>query len=96
MNMTEKFTVEQKERIEIESFTETNIAKLCRRHGVSIAQFHGWKECFLEVRSKGLGESSRGDEYQKEIDDLKKLVGDQALAIDALRKVDRGGNSHGH
>ena len=43
---------------------------------------------------KGLGESSRGNEYRKEIDDLKKLEGDQALAIDALKKVDQGGDNH--
>ena len=36
---------------------------------------------------KGLGESSRGNEYQKEIDDLKRLVGDQSFLIDALKKV---------
>ena len=40
MHMPEKFTVEQKEQIVIESFTATNIAELCRRHGVSVAQFH--------------------------------------------------------
>ena len=86
MRMPERFTFEQKEQIVIESFTATNIAELCRRHGVSVAQFHRWKERFLEGGRKGLGESSRGNEYQKEIDDLKRLVGDQALAIDALKK----------
>ena len=40
MHVPEKFTVEQKEQIVIESFTATNIAELCRRHGVSVAQFH--------------------------------------------------------
>ena len=74
----EKFTVEQKEQIVIESFAATNIAELCRRHGVSVAQFRRWKERSLEGGRKGLGESSRGNEYQKEIDDLKRLVGDQA------------------
>ena len=88
--MSEKFTVEQKEQIVIESFTATNIAELCRRHGVSVAQFHRWKERFLEGGRKGLGESSRGNEYQKEIDDLKRLVGDQALVIDALKKSRQG------
>ncbi len=39
MHMPEKFTVEQKEQIVIESFTSTNIAELCRRNGVSVAQF---------------------------------------------------------
>jgi len=94
--MPEKFTVEQKEQIVIESFTATNVAELCRKHGVSVAQFHRWKERFLEGGRKGLGESSkssRRNEYQKEIDDLKRLVGDQALAIDALKKIyGRGDN----
>ena len=44
---------------------------------------------------KGPGESPRGNEYQKEIDDLMRLVGDQALVIDALKKVDQGGNDDG-
>jgi len=94
--MPEKFTVEQKEQIVIESFTATNIAELCRKHGVSVAQFHRWKERFLEGGRKGLGESSkssRRNEYQKEIDDLKRLVGDQALAIDALKKIYGGGDN---
>jgi len=91
--MPEKFTVEQKEQIVIESFTAISIAELCRKYGVSVAQFHRWKERFLEGGRKGLGESSkssRRNEYQKEIDDLKRLVGDQALAIDALKKNLRG------
>ena len=88
--MTEKFTVEQKVQIVIESFTAANIAELCRRHGVSVAQFHRWKERFLEGGSNALGESSKGNEYQKEIDDLKRLVGDQALVIDAFKKSRQG------
>jgi len=94
--MPEKFTVEQKEQIVIESFTATNIAELCRKHGVSVAQFHRWKKRFLEGGRKGLGESSkssRRNEYQKEIDDLKRLVGDQDLAIDALKKIYGGGDN---
>jgi transposase len=88
--MAEKFSVEQKVQIVIESFTSTNIAELCRRHGVSVAQFHRWKDRFLEGGSRALGESSRGNEYQKEIDDLKRLVGDQALVIDAFKKSRQG------
>ena len=88
--MPAKFTVEQKVQIVIESFTATNIAELCRRHGVSVAQFHRWKERFLEGASNALGGSSKGNEYQKEIDDLKRLVGDQALVIDAFKKSRQG------
>jgi transposase len=46
--MPEKLTDEQKEQIVIESFTATNIAELCRRHGVSVAQLHRWRGRFLE------------------------------------------------
>ncbi|MHB1709469.1 MAG: transposase [Thermoplasmataceae archaeon] len=74
----EKFSSEQKKQIFIESVTATNIAELCRRHGVTVTLFHRWKE-----RS---GEPSRGNEYQKDIDDLNGLVADQALALDALKK----------
>ena len=74
--MPEKFTVEQKEQIVIESFTATNIAKLCRRHVVSVKLIHRWKELSLEGGRKSLGQSSRGNEYQNKIDDLKRLVGD--------------------
>lgn len=88
--MAEKFSVEQKVQIVIESFTSTNVAELCRRHGVSVAQFHRWKDRFLEGGSRALGESSRGSDYQKEIDDLKRLVGDQALVIDTFKKSRQG------
>ncbi|MEM0136701.1 MAG: transposase, partial [Thermoplasmatales archaeon] len=79
--MPEKYTVEQKVQIVSESFTATNIAELCRRYGVSVAQFHRWKDRFIEAGKRGLSESSKGNEYEKEIDDLKRLVGDQALVI---------------
>ena len=88
--MAEKVSVEQKEQIIIESFTAANITELCRRHGVSVAQFYRWKERFLKGGSNALGETSKGNEYQKEIDDLKRLVGDQALVIDAFKKSRQG------
>ena len=86
MQMPEKFTVEQKEKIFNESFTATNTAELCRRLGVSAAQFHRWKERFLDGGRNGSEESSRGNEYQKEIDDLKRLVGEMfPTSLDNLR-----------
>ena len=88
--MAEKVSVEQKEQIIIESFTAANITELCRRHGISVKQFYRWKDKFLAGGRKGLAESSTGNEYQKEIDDLKRLVGDQALVIDAFKKSRQG------
>ena len=73
----------------IESFSPTNIAELYRRYGISVAQLHRWKKKFIEGGSKALGESSRGNEYQREINDLKRLVGDQALIIAAFKRGNR-------
>ena len=44
----------------------------------------------LRVEGRDLENHQRGNEYQKEIDDLKRLVGDQALVIDALKKSRQG------
>ncbi len=66
--MADKYTVEQKIDIVIESLSATNIAELCRRHGISVAQLNRRKEKFIDGGSRALGESSKGNTYQKEID----------------------------
>ena len=88
----EKFTADEKVAIVMESFTSNNIAELCRRHGVSVASFYKWRDKFIESGKKGFYESGRpGDnEYQKENEKLKKLIGDQALVIDELKKITEG------
>ncbi len=80
--MSGKYTIEQKVAMVIESFSSTNIAELCMRYGISVAQLHRWKKKFIEGGSKALGESSRGNEYQR-------LVGDQALIIAAFKRGNR-------
>lgn len=85
--MAEKFTVDQKFQIVMEAFTSTNMAELCRRHGVSPKQLRSWRDKFMEAGKRGLAESSGGSQYEKQIDDLKRLVGDQALVIDAFKTM---------
>ncbi|EQB71559.1 MAG: transposase [Thermoplasmatales archaeon A-plasma] len=50
--MADKFTVEEKVQIVIESLTATNIAELCRRHGVSVAQLHRWRSISFKEEAK--------------------------------------------
>ncbi|OWP54430.1 MAG: hypothetical protein B2I18_03935 [Cuniculiplasma sp. C_DKE] len=52
--MADKYTVEQKTEIVIESLTATNIAELCRRHGISVVQLNRWKEKFIDGGSRAL------------------------------------------
>lgn len=47
--MPSKFPVEKKFEIVMESLTsDMPIVRLCRKYGVSVAQFHRWKDKFIE------------------------------------------------
>ena len=86
----EKFTADEKVAIVIESFTANNIAELCRRHGVSVSNFYRWRDKFIESGKQGFYGSGVNNGYEKENEKLKKLIGDQALVIDELKKNYRG------
>ena len=86
----EKFTADEKVAIVMESFTANNIAELCRRHGVSVSNFYKWRDKFIESGKQGFYGSGVNNGYEKENEKLKKLIGDQALVIDELKKNYRG------
>ncbi len=88
--MMEKFTADEKAAIVMESFTANNIAELCRRHGVSVSNFYKWRDKFIESGKQGFYGSGVNNGYEKENEKLKRLVGDQALVIDELKKNYRG------
>ena len=58
--------------------------------GVAVSNFYKWRDKFIESGKKGFYETSSGNTYEREINDLKRLVGDQALVIDELKKNYRG------
>jgi len=89
----EKFTVDEEIAIVMESFKSNNITELCRRYGVSISNFYKWRDKFIESGKKGFYKSGGNNNYGKEFDKLKRLVGDQALVIDELKKITEGGNN---
>ena len=74
----------------MESFTANNIAELCRRRGVSVSNFYKWRDKFMESGKQGFYGSGGNNGYEKEIDKLKKLIGDQALVIEELKKITEG------
>ena len=90
----EKFTADEKVAVVMESFTANNIAELCRRHGVSVSNFYKWRDKFIESGKKGFYGSGGNNGYEKEIKKLKRLIGDQALVIDELKKI-TGGRDNG-
>ncbi len=89
--MSGKFTPEQKFEIIMESLNSNmTVAELCRKHGVAPVNFRKWREKFFEGGKRALGESNIGNDYEKEIDDLKKIIGEQSLVINELKKISGG------
>jgi transposase-like protein len=94
-----KWKAEDKIRIVMESInTSISISELCRKYGVVPNTFYQWKERFLEAGKLGLttsghktknGGASR--ELENENERLKKLIGELAIANDALKKALEGG-----
>ena len=48
------------------------------------------EEKFIEGGKKALAQGSDGDQYEEEIDELKKIIGDQSLVINELKKISAG------
>ena len=86
--MNGKFTADQKYQIVMESFNSgVAVNDLCCRHGVAPVNFRKWSEKFIEGWKKALAHGSDGNQYEEEIDELKKIIGDQSLVINELKKI---------
>ena len=86
-----KFTPEQKIRIVLESI-KTNIgtAELCRKHNVRPTTFQAWREQFLDAGKARLthhGNADSAKASKREIDNLKRIIGELTVANDVLKKT---------
>ena len=69
---------------------EQAVTEICQRHQVTTTQAYHWRDLFLEAGKKGLtdGRTKAGrDPIVEENRRLKELVGEQALIIDAQKKI---------
>ena len=92
MGMSKRRSPQEKASIVVEFFT-TNIsaAELCRKHNVSPATFQDWKDKFLQGGKQALaggGEAARN--HAKEVENLKRIIGEIAVANDILKKTLEG------
>ena len=85
-----KFSPDQKIQIVLESIkTATNTAELCRKHNVNPQTFQTWRQKFMDAGKSELSRHGNKDPVKtikKENDDLKRIIGEQTIVIDALKK----------
>ncbi len=101
-NSTRKWTPEDKTRIVMESLT-TNItvAELCRKYNLNPNVFYNWKQKFIEGGKMALSGSGKDNMINKknkeiEIERLKRIIGEQTIAIDVFKKtLETGGRRKG-
>ena len=85
--MRTRHSVEEKFEVVMESLTEnTTQAEICRRHGIFPTQLAKWKQQFIESGKRGLSDGRHPQSRDEEIDDLKRMIGEQTLVINAFKK----------
>ena len=88
------YSSEEKIRIIIEGMRgETTIAELCRKEGISQANYYKWSKDFMEAGNKRLSgdtmreaNTSEVQELKGENIDLKELVAELSLEVRKLKK----------
>ena len=91
-------TKEEKARIVMEALTGIiSIAEICRRYNVTSSAFYKWRDAFIAGGTASLEprKSSKEVQLQREMDNLKTIIGDLTVANETLKKIQlsrRGGN----
>jgi len=67
---------------------EKSVAEICREHQITQGMYYKWRDKFLEG-AKSAFTSENGSNHnglKLENDQLKKIIGEQAIIIDTLKK----------
>ena len=90
-------TKEEKARIVMEALTgNTPIAEICRRYNIASSAFYKWRDAFIAGGTASLeaGKTSKEIQVQREMENLKTIIGDLTVANETLKKIQlsrRGG-----
>lgn len=91
--MKSEYSAEEKFQIVMESFPDNvSQAEICRRHGIYPVQLSKWRAQFIQGGKSTLAQRRNSDSRDEEIEDLKKILGDQSPVIDAFKKRSREQN----
>ena len=88
--MKSKYSAGEKLQIVMESLTDNvTQAEICQRYGIYPVQLSNWREQFILGGKTALAQRRNSDSRDDEIENLKKIIGDQSLVIDAFKKRSR-------
>ena len=90
-----RWSTDEKIRIVLQTFNpETKVAELCREHNLAPRTLYTWKDRFLHGGRESLGSPGSGrtlKRHAREVEILKRIIGEYAVANDALKKTSGGG-----
>ena len=66
--------------------TNITVVELCRKYGMASSAYYEWREKFFEGAKNGLAGNNPDAALEKEIGQLKQMIGDQAMVIDVFKK----------
>ena len=89
-----KWSTDEKVRIVLQALDpRTSMAELCMQHNLAPRTVYGWKERFLEGGRgslEGSDAASKAKRHRKEVASLKRIIGEYAVANEALKKTLEG------
>lgn len=89
MTTRKNWSAEEKFRIVLEGLRpDANVEAICRAHGIHSSQFYEWKQKALEAMKAGLAsqQGSMTQHQRQEIARLKRLIADQAIALQVFKE----------
>ena len=83
-------TKEEKARIVMEALTgNTSIAEICRRYNIASSAIYKWRDAFIAGGTASLeaGKTSKEMQMQREMENLKTIIGDLTVANETLKNT---------
>ena len=83
-----KFSPEFKAKVALAALRgDRTLAELCRQHRLSDTVISRWRQQLLKQAHCIFASSTPDDVLQQRIDDLERLIGQQAVELDAAKKL---------
>ena len=87
-----RWTAKRKMDLVVEGFrAKISVAELCRREGITQSMYYEWKQQAVQRMEENLtygGRSKEEFDKDKKIAQLERKVGQQAISIDILKKLE--------